>query len=89
MTTYAVIENITGYLPDDDDPFVTMDYSQAVEVLRENEARWGVADETVIRVESDYASRDNLSSYRVIRTGHLLDVVGEIVICEEDNGDNN
>ncbi len=34
-TTYVVIENTPGYLPDDDDPFVTDDYAAACEYVRE------------------------------------------------------
>lgn len=32
---YVVIENTPGYLPEDDDPFVTEDYSAAVDYLNE------------------------------------------------------
>ncbi len=35
MTSFIVIENTPGYLPEDDDPFVTDDYSAAVTYMNE------------------------------------------------------
>ena len=80
---YVVIENVAGYMPEDDDPFTTEDYSEAVRVLNEMADQWA-AEPDVVEVQRDWASGDNLAAYRVLRTGHLLDVVGEIVIGEED-----
>lgn len=81
MTTYLVIVNTVGFMPDSE-PMEFDDYASAVEALNAEADIWA-EDPDTIRVERDWASQDNLSAFRVTRTGHLLDVVGEIVISSE------
>jgi hypothetical protein len=57
--SYIVIENTPGYLPDDDDPFVTDDYSEAVEYLNERCAEY---EEIGLRVEYGWASSGNYAA---------------------------
>ena len=79
---YVVLENVAGYMPEDDEPFTTDDYSEAVRILNDMADQW-VGDPEVVEVQRGWASGDNLAAYRVLRTGHLLDVVGEILIAED------
>jgi hypothetical protein len=65
---FVVINNTPGYLPEDDDPFVTEDYSEAVRALNEDVERYveTFADMgTELRVEWGLASADNLAGAAV------------------------
>ncbi len=57
--TFIVIENTPGYLPEDDDPFVTDDYSAAVEYLN---SRCEEYEELGHRVEYGWASSGNYAA---------------------------
>jgi hypothetical protein len=62
---WIVIENTPGYMPDDDDPFITDDYSAAVAYLNERCEEYADIigdDKPVYRVEYGWASSGNYAA---------------------------
>ncbi len=62
---YIVIENTPGYLPDDDDPYITDDYASAVEYMNERAAEYAGDPDANYRVEYGIASPDNYAAVMV------------------------
>ena len=80
---YVVIENTPGYMPDEDEPFETDDYSAAVKYLNERAAEYADDDH---RVEFGWASSANLAAVMVYddsKTHDLGRYIG-IEIAEEE-----
>ena len=65
ITRYVVIENTPGYMPDDDDPFETYDYDEAVRYLNERAAEYADDADASYRVEYGIASSANLAAVMV------------------------
>ncbi len=83
MTSYIVIENTPGYMPEDDDPFVTDDYSAAVEYLNERAAEYENDESGVYTVEYGIASTDNLAAVIVSDSSKSHDL-GRYIAVEID-----
>ncbi len=84
MTLYVVIENTPGYLPEEDDPFVTDDYQAAVEYMNERLAE--LVEQMDAVVIHGYASSANLAAAMVEfpdRSHDLGRWIG-VEIAEED-----
>jgi len=62
---YVVVESTPGYLPEDEDPFVTADYGAAVEYLNERAASYADDPDASYRVEYGWASGANLAAVMV------------------------
>lgn len=89
MPNYIVIENTPGYLPEEDDPFITDDYSAAVAYMNER------ADENDpdanYRVERGWASGNNYAAVMVwddAKTHDLGRYIG-VELCEDNSGEEN
>jgi hypothetical protein len=65
MSTYTVIENTPGYLPEDEDPATFEDYAEAVAYLNERAAEYADDPDGSYRVEYGWASSDNLAAVMV------------------------
>lgn len=88
---YVVIENTPGYMPDDDDPFVTDDYDAAVAYANER------ADELVEHLsafgdeataDKAYASASNLYAiYVTTDRKHDLGRWIAVEFCYDDEGE--
>ncbi len=80
---YVVIENTPGYLPDDDDPYVSDDLASCADMLRDMVARiCEHHDET----EEPYTfgiADDGMSAYVIEDRPHALGRVIEILPTEE------
>lgn len=82
---YVVLENTPGYLPEDDDPFVTEDYAQAVAYLNERAAEYADDADANYRVEYGWASGDNLAAVMVWDDDRSHDL-GRYIGIELDQG---
>lgn len=85
---YVVVEHTPGYLPEDEDPYVTDDYQSAVEYLNERAAEYADDPDGNYRVEYGYASSGNYAAVMVWdddRTHDLGRYIG-IELCEDDEG---
>lgn len=81
---FVVVENTPGYMPDEDDPFVTNDYSEAVAYLNERAAEYA---EDGLRVEYGFASSANLAAVMVWDDSKFHDLGRYIGIEVDDNGE--
>jgi hypothetical protein len=86
MSRYIVIENTPGYLPEDDDPFVTDDYPAAVEYLNERAAEYENDPDGNYRVTYGLASSANLAAVQVEDLDRTHDL-GRWIAIELDEGD--
>ena len=84
MTRYAVIENTPGYLPEDDDPYVTEDLDAAkaylVELVEQHEEWLEETNQTY----SAYRDPDGMYATIDNRSGYTYDLgrVFEILVLE-------
>jgi hypothetical protein len=83
MTTYIVIESTPGYLPEDDDPFITDDYQDATAHAHQ------LADELHQDgwcCDRSWASADNYLAIYCTRTDSEHDLGRFIAVqrCEEE-----
>jgi hypothetical protein len=62
---FIVIENTPGYLPDDDDPFITNDYALAVDYLNDRASEYADDPDASYRVKYGWASSDNLAAVMI------------------------
>ncbi len=62
---YIVVENTPGYLPDDDDPYITDDYAAAVVYMNERAAEYADDPDANYRVEYGIASPNNYAAVMV------------------------
>lgn len=62
MTSFIIVENTPGYLPEDDDPFVTDDYSAAVAYMNERADEYANDESGVYSVEYGAASQNNFAA---------------------------
>ncbi len=80
---YVVIENTPGYMPDEDEPFETDDYADAVYYLKQRAEEY---EEEGLRVEYGWASSANLAAVMVYddsKTHDLGRYIG-IELAEEE-----
>ena len=84
---FVVIENTPGYLPEDDDPFVTDDYSAAVEYLNERAAEYADDPDGNYRVEYGLASSGNYAAVLVHDDGKSHDLGRWIAVENYDDDD--
>lgn len=84
---YIVIENTPGYLPEDDDPFITDDYSAAVEYLNERAASYEDDADGNYEVTYGCASNGNYAAVMVkdLDREHDLGRWIAIELCEDDD----
>ena len=82
---YVVIEYTPGYMPEDDDPFTTDDYAEAV--MKLNEAADGYREDPDGNFTVTYglASRDNLAAVLVTDNDKSHDLGRVIEIVEEED----
>jgi hypothetical protein len=83
---YVVIENTPGYLPEDDDPLVTDDYSVAVEYLNERAASYADDPDRNYEVTWGCASSANLAAVMIKDLDREHDL-GRWIAIELDEGD--
>ena len=84
MPRYIVIENTPGYMPEEDEPYITEDYSEAVAYMNGRAAEY---EEDGYRVEYGWASGDNYSAVMVYddsKTHDLGRYIGVELLEEED-----
>lgn len=87
MPSYIVIENTPGYLPEDDDPFITDDYAAAVAYMNERAAEYADDPDGNYRVEYGWASRNNYAAVMVWdddKTHDLGRYIG-VELCEDED----
>ena len=65
MPQYIVIENTPGYLPEDDDPFITDDYAAAVAYMNERADEYENDPDGNFRVDRGWASGNNYAAVMV------------------------
>lgn len=87
MPQYIVIENTPGYLPEEDDPFVTDDYSAAVTYMNERADEYENDPDGNYRVERGWASRNNYAAVMVYDDNKAYDLGRSITVelCEDDS----
>ena len=85
MAKYAVIENTPGYLPEEDDPFETDDYQEAVAYMNERAAEYADDPDGNYEVEYGVASQNNYAAVIIHDRDktHDLGRVIEVVLNEE------
>lgn len=64
-TRYVVIENTPGYMPDEDEPYTTDDYDEAVAYLNDRAAEYDNDESGIYRAEHGFASADNLAAVMI------------------------
>ncbi len=62
---YIVIENTPGYLPEDDDPYITDDYAAAVAYMNELAQSYADDPDGNYRIEVGWASPNNYAAVMV------------------------
>lgn len=92
MTQYIVIINVPGYLPEDDDPYITDDYASAVQYMNEEVERSAEIiseGEGIPRIEWGWASANNYAAAMLYDDSreHDLGISFAIELCEEDDSD--
>lgn len=85
---FIVLSNTPGYMPEDDDPFTTDDYAEAVRVMREDIDRYceDIAEcEATATVEEGIASANNYAAVIVYRSDRIHDLgrVFSVELCED------
>ncbi len=87
MPSYIVIENTPGYMPEEDDPYITDDYSEAVAYLNERAKEYEDDPDGTYQVDYGCASSANLAAvfvsdpYRAHDLGRWI----AIELLEEEN----
>ena len=84
---YVVIENTPGYMPEDDDPFTTENYAEAVAYLAVRVAEYLDDPDGNYSVEYGWASRDNLSAVVIHDNDKTYDLGRVIEIVKEEEDD--
>lgn len=89
MPNYIVIENTPGYMPEDDDPFVTDDYAAAVQYMNErveSYAEFVAEGEGTPVIEWGMASTGNYAAAAVTDTSrkHDLGRWFSVELCEDE-----
>ena len=85
---FIVIENTPGYMPDDDDPFSTEDYSEAVAHMNELADEYENDPDHTYRVERGIASQDNYAAITVWDDSKMYDLGRVIqIVWEADDDD--
>lgn len=86
MARYVVIENTPGYLPEEDEPFTTDDYSEAVEYLNARAAEYEQDESGDFTVEYGWASSANFAAVYVTDHSKTYDL-GRYIAIERDDLD--
>ncbi len=91
---FIVMSNTPGYLPEDDDPVITDDYDAAVQVMREDVARYVEQIEDYgdgkAEVSEGWASPNNYAAVMVYdsRSAHDLGRYFGVELYEDESEDN-
>lgn len=87
MASYIVIENTPGYMPEDDDPYITDDYASAVEYLNDRAREYEEDESGAYRVTYGIASADNLAAITIEDTtkAHDLGRWIAVEICHDED----
>jgi hypothetical protein len=88
--TYVVIENTPGYLPEEDEPFITDDYAAAVAYMNQRVEEYAAfvdEGEGSADIQWGIASQGNYAAAYVVDTTreHDLGRWFSVELCEDDN----
>ena len=90
MQRFIVIENTPGYLPEDDDPFITDDYDEAVAYMNERAdslAEFIAESDGKPEISTGWASPNNYAAVMVYDLSHKHDLgryIGVELVEEDD-----